>query len=239
MGDPAPGGSSQAGAAIDALRRELERHNHAYYVLDAPMIPDAEYDRLFHELVALEAAHPEWADPASPTQRVGGAAVGAFGQVRHVVPMLSLQNAFDNQDVAGFDRRVREAAGAAGLDVSLLRYCAELKFDGLAVSLLYVDGRFVQGATRGDGQVGEDVTANLRTIRAIALQLKGPVPKRLEVRGEVLMFRRDFDRLNQAQSSRGDKPFVNPRNAAAGSLRQLDPALTAQRPLRFFAYGVG
>lgn len=239
MGDPAPGGSSQAGAAIDALRRELERHNHAYYVLDAPMIPDAEYDRLFHELVALEAAHPEWADPASPTQRVGGAAVGAFGQVRHVVPMLSLQNAFDDQDVAGFDRRVREAAGAAGLDVSLLRYCAELKFDGLAVSLLYVDGRFVQGATRGDGQVGEDVTANLRTIRAIALQLKGPVPKRLEVRGEVLMFRRDFDRLNQAQSARGDKPFVNPRNAAAGSLRQLDPALTAQRPLRFFAYGVG
>ena len=239
MGDPAPEGSSQAGAAIDTLRRELERHNHAYYVLDAPLIPDAEYDRLFHELVALEAAHPEWADPASPTQRVGGAAVGAFGQVRHVVPMLSLQNAFDDQDVVGFDRRVREAASAAGLDVSLLRYCAELKFDGLAVSLLYVDGRFVQGATRGDGQVGEDVTANLRTVRAIALQLKGPVPKRLEVRGEVLMFRRDFDRLNQAQAARGDKPFVNPRNAAAGSLRQLDPALTAQRPLRFFAYGVG
>lgn len=227
------------GAAIDALRRELERHNHAYYVLDAPSIPDAEYDRLFHELAALEAEHPEWADPLSPTQRVGGAAVGAFGQVRHVVPMLSLQNAFDDQDVAGFDRRVREAAAAGGLDVSQLRYCAELKFDGLAVSLLYIDGRFVQGATRGDGQVGEDVTANLRTVRAIALQLKGPVPKRLEVRGEVLMFRRDFDRLNQTQAERGDKPFVNPRNAAAGSLRQLDPALSAQRPLRFFAYGVG
>jgi DNA ligase (NAD+) len=239
MGEPAPEGSSQAGAAIDSLRRELERHNHSYYVLDAPSIPDAEYDRLFHRLVALEAAHPEWADPASPTQRVGGAPVGAFGQVRHVVPMLSLQNAFDDQDVAGFDRRVREAGSAAGLDVAQLRYCAELKFDGLAVSLLYVDGRFVQGATRGDGQVGEDVTANLRTVRAIALQLKGPVPKRLEVRGEVLMFRRDFDRLNQAQAARGDKPFVNPRNAAAGSLRQLDPALTAQRPLRFFAYGVG
>jgi DNA ligase (NAD+) len=239
MGDPAPEGASQASAAIDILRRELERHNHAYYVLDAPVISDAEYDRLFQELVALEATHPEWADPTSPTQRVGGAPVAAFGQVRHVVPMLSLQNAFDDQDVAGFDRRVREAAGAAGLDVSLLRYCAELKFDGLAVSLLYVDGRFEQGATRGDGQVGEDVTANLRTVRAIALQLKGPVPKRLEVRGEVLMFRRDFDRLNQAQAARGDKPFVNPRNAAAGSLRQLDPALTGQRPLRFFAYGVG
>ena len=206
----------QTGAAIAALRRELERHNHAYYVLDAPSIPDAEYDRLFHELVALEAAHPEWADPMSPTQRVGGAAVGAFGQVRHVVPMLSLQNAFDDQDVAGFDRRVREAAADAGLDVAQLRYCAELKFDGLAVSLLYIDGRFVQGATRGDGQVGEDVTANLRTVRAIALQLQGPVPKRLEVRGEVLMFRRDFDRLNQTQAERGDKPFVNPRNAAAG-----------------------
>ncbi len=239
MGDPAREGSSPVGAAIDTLRRELERHNHAYYVLDAPSIPDAEYDRLFHELVALEAAHPEWADPTSPTQRVGGAPVGAFGQVRHVVPMLSLQNAFDDQDVAGFDRRVREAATGAGLDASQLRYCAELKFDGLAVSLLYLDGRFVQGATRGDGQLGEDVTANLRTVRAIALHLKGPVPRRLEVRGEVLMFRRDFDRLNQAQAARGDKPFVNPRNAAAGSLRQLDPALTAQRPLRFFAYGLG
>lgn len=227
------------GAAIDTLRRELERHNHAYYMLDAPSIPDAEYDRLFQALVALEAAHPEWADPLSPTQRVGGAAVSAFGQVRHVVPMLSLQNAFDDEDVAGFDRRVREATAAGGLDVSQLRYCAELKFDGLAVSLLYIDGRFVQGATRGDGQVGEDVTANLRTVRAIALQLTGPVPKRLEVRGEVLMFRRDFDRLNRTQTERGDKPFVNPRNAAAGSLRQLDPALSAQRPLRFFAYGVG
>lgn len=239
MGDPAPKRSVQTGAAIASLRRELERHNHAYYVLDAPSIPDAEYDRLFHELAALEAAHPEWADPQSPTQRVGGAAVSAFGQVRHVVPMLSLQNAFDDQDVAGFDRRVREAAAAGGLDVSQLRYCAELKFDGLAVSLLYIDGRLVQGATRGDGQVGEDVTANLRTVRAIALQLQGPVPKRLEVRGEVLMFRRDFDRLNRTQTERGDKPFVNPRNAAAGSLRQLDPALSAQRPLRFFAYGVG
>jgi len=239
MGDPDREGSSPVGAAIDTLRRELERHNHAYYVLDAPSIPDAEYDRLFHKLVALEAAHPEWADPTSPTQRVGGAPVGAFGQVRHVVPMLSLQNAFDDQDVAGFDRRVREAATGAGLDASQLRYCAELKFDGLAVSLLYLDGRFVQGATRGDGQLGEDVTANLRTVRAIALHLKGPVPRRLEVRGEVLMFRRDFDRLNQAQAARGDKPFVNPRNAAAGSLRQLDPALTAQRPLRFFAYGIG
>jgi DNA ligase (NAD+) len=144
MGDPDREGSSPVGAAIDTLRRELERHNHAYYVLDAPSIPDAEYDRLFHELVALEAAHPEWADPTSPTQRVGGAPVGAFGQVRHVVPMLSLQNAFEDQDVAGFDRRVRETATGAGLDASQLRYCAELKFDGLAVSLLswYYDTTF-------------------------------------------------------------------------------------------------
>ena len=224
---------------IDALRDEIARHNHAYYVLDAPTVPDAEYDRLFLELQRLEAAHPEFDSPESPTRRVGGAAVEAFGQVVHAVPMLSLQNAFADDDVRGFDRRVREAAQAAGLDATALRYCAELKFDGLAISLRYEDGRFVQGATRGDGAVGEDVTANLRTVRAIPLRLDGPVPRRLEVRGEVLMFRRDFERMNAQQQERGEKTFVNPRNAAAGSLRQLDPALTAQRPLRFFAYGVG
>jgi DNA ligase (NAD+) len=228
-----------ARARVDALRGEIDRHNHAYYVLDAPTVPDAEYDRLFRELQALEAAHPALASPESPTRRVGGTPVGAFGQVRHALPMLSLLNAFADDEVAAFDRRVREAVDDAGLDLSALRYCAELKFDGLAISLRYEDGRFVQGATRGDGAVGEDVTANLRTVRAIPLRLDGPVPSRLEVRGEVLMFRRDFERLNDAQRARGDKPFVNPRNAAAGSLRQLDPALTAQRPLRFFAYGLG
>jgi DNA ligase (NAD+) len=232
-------GEGAARTRIGRLRAELERHNHAYYVLDAPTVPDAEYDRLFRELQELEAAHPEFDSPDSPTRRVGGAPVGAFGQVRHAVPMLSLLNAFEDEEVLAFDRRVREAVDDAGLDLAALRYCAELKFDGLAISLRYEDGRFVQGATRGDGAVGEDVTANLRTVRAIPLRLEGAVPRRLEVRGEVLMFRRDFERMNEAQRARGDKPFVNPRNAAAGSLRQLDPALTAQRPLRFFAYGVG
>jgi len=230
---------SEARARIDALRAELDRHNHAYYVLDAPTVPDAEYDRLFVELQRLEAAHPEFDSPDSPTRRVGGQPVAGFGQVRHAVPMLSLQNAFDDDEVRGFDRRVREAAAGAGLDPAALRYCAELKFDGLAISLHYEDGRFVRGATRGDGVVGEDVTVNLRTVRSIPLRLTGAAPRRLEVRGEVLMFRRDFERLNDGQRERGDKAFVNPRNAAAGSLRQLDPALTAQRPLRFFAYGLG
>ena len=224
---------------IEALRALLERHNHAYYVLDAPTVPDAEYDRLFTELQRLEADHPELASPDSPTRRVGGAPAAGFGQVRHAVPMLSLQNAFTDDEVRAFDRRVREAATANGLDAGRLRYCAELKFDGLAVSLRYEHGRLVQGATRGDGAVGEDVTANLRTVRAIPLRLARPTPAALEVRGEVLMFRADFERLNEVQRARGDKPFVNPRNAAAGSLRQLDPSLTAQRPLRFFAYGLG
>ena len=224
---------------IEALRAELARHNHAYYVLDAPTVPDAEYDRLFLELQRLEAAHPEFDSPESPTRRVGGAPVSAFGQVRHALPMLSLQNAFDDDEVRAFDRRVRDAADEAGLDVGALRYCAELKFDGLAISLRYEDGRFVRGATRGDGAVGEDVTANLRTVRAIPLRLRGAAPRVLEVRGEVLMFRREFEAMNAAQLARDEKTFVNPRNAAAGSLRQLDPKLTAQRPLRFFAYGLG
>jgi DNA ligase (NAD+) len=224
---------------IDALREEIERHEHAYYVLDAPTVPDAEYDRLFRALQQLEDEHPEFDSPASPTRRVGGRPAAAFGEVVHAVPMLSLLNAFADDDVHAFDRRVREAAQSAGLQASGLRYCAELKFDGLAVSLRYEDGRFAQGATRGDGTIGEDVSANLRTVRAIPLRLDGAAPRRLEVRGEVLMFRRDFERMNAQQRERGDKTFVNPRNAAAGSLRQLDPALTAQRPLRFFAYGIG
>jgi DNA ligase (NAD+) len=233
------GQGESARERIDALRAEIDRHDHAYFVLDAPTLPDAEYDRLFLELQALEAAHPEFSSPESPTRRPGGSAATGFGSVRHARPMLSLQNAFDDEAVHGFDRRVRDAAQAAGLEPAALRYCAELKFDGLAVSLRYEDGRFVQGATRGDGALGEDVSANLRTVSAIPPRLEGTVPRRLEVRGEVLMFRADFERMNREQAERGEKTFANPRNAAAGSLRQLDPALTARRPLRFFAYGLG
>ena len=216
------------------LRAELERHNHAYYVLDAPTIPDADYDALFRELQDIEAAHPELASADSPTRRVGGKPMAEFGQVTHAVPMLSLNNAFEAAEVEAFDRRCRE-----GLDAELVDYACEPKFDGLAISLRYEHGVFVQGATRGDGTTGEDVTQNLRTIRGIPLRLRGEgVPARLEVRGEVLMFRADLARLNERQREKGEKEFANPRNAAAGSLRQLDPKVTAQRPLRFFAYAV-
>jgi DNA ligase (NAD+) len=221
-------------ARIAHLRAELERHNRAYYVLDAPTIPDAEYDRLFRELQTLEAAHPELVTSDSPTQRVGGAPLAEFGQVTHEVPMLSLGNAFSAEEAAAFDRRCREALGQDVID-----YACEPKFDGLAISLLYEDGLFVRGATRGDGFSGEDVTQNLRTVRSIPLRLTGEaIPARLEVRGEVLMFRAGFEAMNERQRANGEKEFVNPRNAAAGSLRQLDPKMTAQRPLRFFAYGV-
>ncbi len=223
----------------ETLRALLARYDYEYYVLDAPSVPDAEYDRLFRELDALERAEPALASPDSPTRRVGGAPSGAFAQVRHPVPMLSLSNAFDDDEVLAVARRVRERLVEDGLAQIELRYCAELKYDGVAVSLRYERGAFVRGATRGDGATGEDVTANLRTVRAIPLRLRGVEPEVLEVRGEVLMFRRDFERLNERQRAAGEKEFVNPRNAAAGSLRQLDPALTAARPLRFFAYGVG
>jgi DNA ligase (NAD+) len=219
----------------EALRREIEEHNHRYYVLDAPVVPDAEYDRLFRELAGLEAEHPELATPDSPTQRVGGAPVSEFPQVVHRTPMLSLNNAFTEEDVAGFDRRAREALGRHEIE-----YAAEPKFDGLAISLIYEGGRFVQGATRGDGHTGEDVTANLRTVRAIPLKLRSAKPPAsVEVRGEVIMYKADFARINARQRERGEKEFVNPRNTAAGALRQLDPKMTAERPLRFFAYGVG
>ena len=222
-------------ARAEALRREIEDHNYRYYVLDAPVVPDAEYDRLFRELVELEAAHPELATPDSPTQRVGGAPLDEFRQVTHRTPMLSLNNAFTEEDVVGFDRRAREGLGKGEIE-----YTAEPKFDGLAISLLYESGRFVQGATRGDGHTGEDVTANLRTVRSIPLRLRGVrAPASIEVRGEVIMYKGDFARMNARQRERGEKEFVNPRNAAAGSLRQLDPKLTAERPLRFLAYGVG
>lgn len=234
-------GGTPAAETAARLRAEIEQHNVRYYVYDDPSISDAEYDRMMRELQDLEAAHPELVTPESPTQRVGAAPVSAFGSVRHAVPMLSLGNAFDEEDVVAFDRRVTDTLRGAGLlgPAQQAEYFCELKLDGLAISLRYEDGRLVQAATRGDGQTGEDVTSNIRTIKAIPLQLTGPAPKVLEVRGEVLMNRADFEKLNAAQAKRGEKVFVNPRNAAAGSLRQLDPRITAKRPLRFFAYGWG
>jgi DNA ligase (NAD+) len=217
------------------LRREIERHLRLYHVEDNPEISDAEYDALFEELVKLEQAHPELQAPDSPTQRVGAKPAEGFAEVRHRVPMLSLANAFDDEDVESFDRRVRE-----GLDREEVEYACELKFDGLAVTLAYEAGLFTQGATRGDGAVGEDVTNNLKTIPSIPLRLDlRRMPKLLEVRGEVLMMRKDFEAVNKRALEAGEKTFVNPRNAAAGGLRQLDPRLTAKRKLSFFAYGVG
>jgi len=222
-------------ARAERLRREIERHNRLYYNEAAPEVSDAQYDELFRELAKIEAEHPELATPDSPTQRVGSAPSEGFAEVTHRVPMLSLANAFDEEDVAAFDRRCRE-----GLETETVEYACELKFDGLAVTLSYENGRFVQGATRGDGTTGEDVTPNLRTIKSIPLRLDISKPPRLlEVRGEVLMMRRDFDAINERAKELGEKLFVNPRNAAAGGLRQLDPRLTAQRKLSFFAYGVG
>ena len=217
------------------LRREIERHNHLYYVLDAPEIADAEWDAMFRELEELEREHPELATPDSPTQRVGAKPAEGFAEVGHRLPMLSLANAFDAQDVADFDRRCRE-----GLGKDPVEYSCELKFDGLAVTLAYEDGLLVQGATRGDGETGEEVTANLRTIRAIPLRLRADrAPKLLEVRGEVLMLRKDFEAYNAQARQAGEKVLVNPRNGAAGGLRQLDPKLTAKRRLSFYAYGIG
>ncbi len=217
------------------LREQIEYHNYRYYALDAPVIPDSEFDRQLRELQALEAQYPELVTPDSPSQRVGAAPVAAFSQITHRVPMLSLNNAFDDTEVEAFDRRCREATGLVQIE-----YAVEPKFDGLAITLSYAHGRFVQGATRGDGYTGEDVTANLRTIRAIPMLLGiDQPPALLEVRGEVLMLKADFAALNAAQRARGDKEFANPRNAAAGSLRQLDPRITATRRLHFFAYGIG
>jgi DNA ligase (NAD+) len=217
------------------LSDELNRHIYAYHVQDAPSIPDAEYDRMFGELQALEARHPEAVSVDSPTFRVGAAPLPEFKQVTHTIPMLSLNNAFADEDIENFDRRVREGLGAVQVD-----YASELKFDGLAISLRYEDGVFVKAGTRGDGATGEDVTANIKTVRAIPLRLHGPcVPKVLEVRGEVLMFKADFAKLNARQREAGEKEYANPRNAAAGSLRQLDSRVTSMRKLSFFAYGIG
>ena len=227
---------SDAAARADWLRREIELANFNYYVKDSPSIPDAEYDRLFRELQLLEAQYPELSGLDSPTRRIGAEPLAAFSQVTHVTPMLSLNNAFDEAEVEAFDRRVRETLE----DDGPIRYAVEPKFDGLAISLTYQDGLFAMGATRGDGYTGEDVTANLRTVRAIPLRLAGGKPPRvLEVRGEVLMLKRDFEMLNREQRDRGEKEFANPRNAAAGALRQLDSRITAARRLAFFAYGIG
>ncbi|MGH8764190.1 MAG: NAD-dependent DNA ligase LigA [Burkholderiales bacterium] len=226
---------SRQAVRIAALREEIERHNDLYYAKDAPVITDAEYDKLFSELVGLELAHPELVTPDSPTQRVGALPQSEFAEVRHRAPMLSLGNAFDEEEVRAFDKRVREALG-----VDAVEYAVEPKFDGLAISLGYRDGIFVQGATRGDGTTGEDVTPNLRTVKAIPLNLpKASDTQDLEVRGEVIYYKKDFEKLNERQQAAGEKVFANPRNAAAGSLRLLDSRITARRPLRFFAYGVG
>ena len=224
----------------EALRHELHHHAHCYYVLDAPEIPDAEYDRLFEELQALEAAHPTLRTPDSPTQRVIGQVLPGFTPVRHTVPMLSIRTETDTEasGAAAFDARVRRELE---LDAAAppVEYAAELKFDGLAINLRYEHGVLVQAATRGDGEVGEDVTQNIRAIGQIPLRLRGDNAPVLEVRGEVYMRRDDFERANERQRERGDKTFVNPRNAAAGAVRTLDPAIARQRPLSFFAYGLG
>ena len=231
---------------VVALRAELQLHGHRYYVLDEPTIPDAEYDRLFKELQALEAAHPELQAGDSPTQRVGGKPLAQFASVRHKIPMLSIRTETDTESTGAqnFDARVRKELGLTVNDPPV-EYVAELKFDGLAMSLRYENGVLVQAATRGDGEVGEDVTQNIRTINQIPLRLSTGSPAVMEVRGEVYMRRADFEALNEkqreliAQGARGEKTFVNPRNAAAGGVRQLDPAIAARRRLSFFAYGIG
>jgi DNA ligase (NAD+) len=225
-------------ARIEALRKEIDYHNRQYYVYDAPVIPDAEYDRLMRELQSLEQQHPELITPDSPTQRVGDAPLEGFDEVAHRVPMLSLDNAFSEQEMNEFERRIRDRLKLTTDEA--IHYLAEPKLDGLAVNLRYEQGRLVQGATRGDGSRGEDVTSNVRTIKAIPLKLDGKDwPEVVEIRGEVFMPRQGFEALNARARESGEKGFVNPRNAAAGSLRQLDPRITARRPLNFYAYGLG
>jgi DNA ligase (NAD+) len=227
--------TGQAAARAAQLRAEIAQHDYRYYVLDDPLLSDADYDRLMQELRALEATHPELVSPDSPTQRVAGTPRAGFGAVVHQVPMLSLDNAFSEEDVRAFDRRIHERLGASGE----LEYVAEPKLDGLAVSVIYREGRLERAATRGDGITGEDVTANVRTIRAVPQRLRGAAPALFEARGEVFMTLAGFERMNQLARERGEKVFVNPRNAAAGSLRQLDARITATRPLSAFFYGLG
>jgi DNA ligase (NAD+) len=228
----------EAERQIEQLRQQLHHHNYRYYVLDDPQITDAEYDQLMRRLQELEAAFPDLITPDSPTQRVGATPLEGFGTVLHALPMLSLDNAFSTAEVRDFDARIRRQLGQS----DLIEYVTEPKIDGLAVELVYVDGLFVQGSTRGDGVRGEDITQNLRTVKTIPLRLiaaHGALPQRLEVRGEVYMTKRDFQRLNARREEEGEPTFANPRNASAGSLRQLDPRITAGRPLAMFCYGVG
>lgn len=237
-----PGQTARSRA--EELRRLIRYHNDRYYREDAPEIPDAEYDALFLELQRIEESHPELVDPDSPTQRVGAEPVDAFGTIVREIPMLSLQNAFGDGEIREFDDRIRRFLRGKGIDPAQLRFVAEVKIDGLAVELTYREGSFTQGATRGDGIRGEDVTVNLRTIPDIPLRIPresgGPPPPRiLQVRGEVYMETADFRRLNRGRERLGEPPFANPRNAAAGSVRQLDPRVTASRRLRFWAYGTG
>jgi DNA ligase (NAD+) len=227
--------ASSAAQRVQELRREIDYHNYRYHVLDAPEISDAEFDRLMNELKALEAQYPDLITPDSPTQRVGATPVSELAEVVHARPMLSLDNAFDDEDVIAFDRRVRERLEG----IEIVEYAAEPKLDGLAVSFRYESGRLVQAATRGDGMRGEDVTHSVRTIKSVPIELRGSPPKLLEVRGEVFMPIAGFKAMNQRALERGEKTFVNPRNAAAGSIRQLDPRLAASRPLEVFFYGLG
>ncbi|MGQ3090800.1 MAG: NAD-dependent DNA ligase LigA [Methylophilus sp.] len=226
---------NEAELVLQQLKQRIAEYDYHYYVLDAPLVSDNEYDGVYRELVEIEQQYPDLVTPDSPSQRVGGLASAAFDSVQHRQAMLSLNNAFSDQELEAFDRRVREAT-----DEAVIEYAVEPKFDGLAITLTYENGVFVQGATRGDGYTGENVTHNLKTIRAIPTRLTSKQPPALlEVRGEVLMLKKDFEKLNQQQAATGGKLFANPRNAAAGSLRQLDSNITAKRPLHFFAYGLG
>ncbi|MBN1550172.1 NAD-dependent DNA ligase LigA, partial [bacterium] len=222
---------------IDELRKLIDHHNYRYYVLDSPLIPDHDYDLLLRELISLENRYPELVVPESPSQRVGASPVTSFGVVTHKKPMLSLDNAMNYQEMTEFVDRIHKKLTS----VNSLEFVVEPKMDGIAVELVYEDGRFVLGSTRGDGFIGENVTQNLKTIRSIPLRLKDnrTMPSYIEIRGEVFISRKNFQKLNQARSATGDALFANPRNAAAGSLRQLDPKITAQRPLSFFGYGYG
>ena len=227
--------AANAAQRAKQLRTEINDHDHRYYVLNEPAVPDAEYDRLMKELREIEAAHPELVTPDSPTQRVSGTASPEFAEVRHAIPMLSLNNGFSDEDLADFDRKVRERLGTEGP----IDYSATPKLDGLAISVLYRDGVYERAATRGDGVTGEDVTANVRTIRSVPSRLRGKAPAVLEVRGEVFLPYAGFEKMNRDATARGDKVYVNPRNAASGSLRQLDPRNTAQRPLDLYFYELG
>jgi len=221
-------------ARVQELRKLIEYHNYRYYVLDDPEISDPEYDELFRELIDLENEYPQLKDPSSPTQKIGDKPLTEFKEFKHTLPMYSLDNAFSKQELEEFCQRIYRLLPGTKLD-----FWVEVKLDGLAVEVVYEQGQFVRGGTRGDGQVGEDVSANLKTIKNLPLRLFAPFPEYLEARGEVILLKEDFYRLNQEQITKGEKPFANPRNAAAGSLRQLDPKVTAARPLRFFAYGLG